>query len=120
MRRRDIASCTSAANLAEIYDHLIRRRRRTPDEVASSIRLLLLAGMTVEPVDDAVARLAGEFRAKYYDKHDCAVSLADCAAAATASLRGASLATSDPHLARTCRDEGLDVIALKNSAGTRP
>lgn len=120
MHSRDIASCTSAANLAEVYDRLTRHRSRSRDEVASSVRLLLIAGMTVEPVDHEVAELAGELRAKHYDMRACAVSLADCAAAATALTREASLATSDPHLAGVCRDEGIDVIALEDSNGKRP
>jgi predicted nucleic acid-binding protein len=48
------------------------------------------------------------------------LSLADCVALATALALGQRLATSDPALIATARDETCDVVALLDARGRRP
>jgi predicted nucleic acid-binding protein len=50
----------------------------------------------------------------------CAVSLADCLAAAAALSEERPLATSDPALAAVVRSEGGTVHALSDSTGVKP
>jgi predicted nucleic acid-binding protein len=64
-----------------------------------------------------VARQAGLLRARHYHRKNRAVSLADCIAAETARSTDALLASADPHLLDLCRDEGIAVIPLPDSAG---
>lgn len=109
-----------AANAAEVLDLLVRLFSRDPDDVHADLALLEHAGMTIAPVspDDALA--AGRLRARHYDRQDCAVSLADCLAAATALGQARSLATADPALARMVRTEGGEVLPLPDSRGRLP
>ena len=64
--------------------------------------------------------MAGALRARYYRKRQCEISLGDCFALALAKRRRASLATSDPDLASAARSEGVAIVPLPDSRGTRP
>jgi PIN domain nuclease of toxin-antitoxin system len=110
----------SAANVAEVVDQLVRVHRRDPHDVYAGIGLLGYAGLDVLPVtaDDGIA--AGRLRSRHYHRERCAVSLADCVAAATALALRRPLATSDPALASMVRTEGGEVHALADSEGVKP
>lgn len=110
----------SAANYAEIVDHIMRRGDLDADEAEVRMRLLVEAGTRIIPVDDQIATRAGALRAQHYQRRDCAVSLADCCALTTSLTLGTPLATSDPALATVARDQGCEVIALPDSRGVRP
>ncbi len=110
----------SSVNLAEVVDQLIRVAGNAPDLVESSLQLLADGGLQIAAVDERIGRLAGEYRAKHYDKRTAALSLADCIALATSSVIGATVATSDPALAAAARVEGLAVLGLPDARGRRP
>jgi PIN domain nuclease of toxin-antitoxin system len=101
--------------VAEVVDHLVRIVGVSDEEAALDVAQLGLAD--VEPLDSNVALRAGLLRARHYHRRSRAVSLADCVAAETARALGESLATSDPHLLETCRDEGISVLVLPDSSG---
>jgi PIN domain nuclease of toxin-antitoxin system len=115
-------SCVmSTVNLAESLDVLGRVHNIAEDELRSLVDPLLAeAALQVDvPTGDdhwVVARL----RTRYYDRSTRGLSLADCFLLATANRLGASVATADPALAETCRDESLELIALADSSGARP
>ena len=106
-----------AANLAEVVDVLERTRGRTRDEISRQIDLLVAAGLEIVKVDEGIARVAGRIRAERYHRVDRRLSLADCLALATAAWLDDRLATSDPALARTAREEGRTIVALPDSSG---
>jgi len=110
----------SAANLAEVHDQLIRNAGREPQVVAEALDLLVMGGLRIQSVQASTGRIAGEMRAAHYHRDRCAVSLADCIAAATAVQLGEPLATSDPHLAALARAEAVSVVALPDTSGARP
>lgn len=110
----------SAANYAEIVDHIMRRSGLDDDEAEVRMRLLVEAGTRVIPVDDHIASRAGALRAQHYERHTCAISLADCCALATSLALATALATADPALAGVARACGCEVIALPDSRGARP
>lgn len=118
--RSDEPSHVSAVNLAEVHDQLVRVRARDEDDVVVALELLAVGGLETVPADARLARRAGEWRAAHYHRERCAVSLADCFAAATADRLGEALATSDPHLAAMARALGIEIVALADSTGTRP
>jgi predicted nucleic acid-binding protein len=76
--------------------------------------------MHVAPVSADQGLLAGRLRAKHYHRERCAVSLADCIAAATALTEQRPLATFDLALATVLRSEGGTVLPLANSNGVKP
>jgi predicted nucleic acid-binding protein len=78
---------TSAVNVEE----LVRGMRPSETDVVDA----LLEGLVVIPVDEAVARLSGRWRAAHA-KRGITVHQADCLVAATASVHGALLCTGNP------------------------
>ena len=109
-----------AVNQAEIVDQMVRTYRREADDVEADLALLSQAGMDIEPLDSATAVLAGRLRARHYHRERCAVSLADCVAAATAIMNDRPLATADPALAGVLRAERGEVVGVPDSNGRRP
>lgn len=108
--------CTlTTLGLAEVVDHLVRLVGVSDEEAALDLAQLGLAD--VEPLSPTVALRAGLLRARYYHRRDRAISLADCVAAETARALDDALATADPHLLETCRDESIAVIVLPDSTG---
>ena len=76
----------TSVNGAEVIDQLVCVHGRDADDVEADLALLGQARMTAEPVDGDTAVLAGRLRARHYHRVRCAVSLADCVAAAAAIL----------------------------------
>lgn len=111
----------SATNLAETYDRSIRTHAIARTDVDLLIDSLIAQRfLTIVPLDDTLARRAGELRSIHYQRRDRDVSHADCAAAATAESLGDSLATPDVHLASLAASIGVEVIGLPDSTGKRP
>ena len=110
----------SAANAAEVVDQLTRVYGSDPDDVQADLALLSNAGMQLATVTADLGLLAGRLRAKHYHRERCAVSLADCIAAATALSSDQPLATSDGPLAAVMRAEGGVIHGLSDSRGARP
>lgn len=113
-------SVLTSANAAEVLDQLVRVYHRDADDVHADIALLANAGMHVAPLSADQGLLAGRLRARHYHREHCAVSLADCIAAATALSEQRPLATSDPALAAVVRSEGGTVHPLADSSGVKP
>jgi PIN domain nuclease of toxin-antitoxin system len=110
----------SAVNVAEVYDRLIRLRGVSRQAVEGRFDVLhRYRALKVVPLEDPLAARAGELRAVHYHGVERPVSLADCAAAATAESLDTALATSDPKLIAMARDEGMEVISLPSSSGRR-
>ncbi|MGH9186348.1 MAG: PIN domain-containing protein [Acidimicrobiales bacterium] len=113
----DRAPVVSAVNIAETVDQMGRIRGI---DCRPDLDVLVRRGLDVVPFTDVLARSAGSLRARHYHRTRRAVSLGDCAAAATALARGIAVATPDPGLAAVVRVEGGHVVALPDSRGRRP
>jgi uncharacterized protein with PIN domain len=110
-----------AVNLAEAIDITQRVHRLSMDEVRTALEPLLLDGALSAAVsDESKAWLAGEIRANHYISKTRPLSMADCFLVAHALTDRGAIATADPPLAATARDEGVEVIALPDSSGRRP
>jgi predicted nucleic acid-binding protein len=103
--------------LAEVIDRLARLDGIEADDVESDLALVGIREAAIVP---DVFGTAGRLRARHYHRTSCAVSMADCVAAAHARASGTVLATADPHLANLARAENLDLLALPDSRGRRP
>ena len=113
-------TAVSAANLAEVVDILVRLHGQDEDDVNADLALLTFGGMEIAAVSDDHGVLAGLLRARHFDRHGAAVTLADCLAAATALLGDVELASSDPALIALMRDEGGLVYPLPDGRGLMP
>lgn len=120
MMRRRPPPLVSAVNLVEVIEKMIRGAGRTPEEVNDAVDLLIVGGLEVMPFWLPDARTAAAIRARLYHRTQSSLSLADCACLATAVRERASLATTDPALARAARGIGVDVVALPDSSGRLP
>jgi PIN domain nuclease of toxin-antitoxin system len=109
-----------APNLTKVLDVCVRVHGNDEVTVRERIGWLLTGGLQVTALDTAMALAAGSLRAKHYRKRLCEVSQGDCHALALAQERRLPLATSDPHLARAARAEGVKIIGLPDSRGHRP
>ncbi len=113
-------SVLATVNAAEVIDQMVRTWGRDSDDAEGDLALLSDAGMRLCPLDAELALQAGRLRATYYHRQTCAVSMADCVAAATALRAAAPLATSDPALAAVVIAAGGELRALPDTAGHRP
>lgn len=110
----------TTVNAAEVVDQMIRVWGRSTDDVEGDLALLGHSGLRLHGLDAELALHAGGLRARHYHRRSCAVSLADCVAAATALELRSPLATSDPALAAMLRAEGGHITGLPDSSGRRP
>lgn len=104
-------------NLAEAVDRLARlggRFERVRELIAPTIE----QWVRLIDLDAALAWRAAELRTRHYHRTRTPVSLADCAL--VAAVRGQDrVATSDAPLLRVARAEGVQGLALLDSAGRR-
>lgn len=107
---------TTAVGLAEVIDQMVRLKSVDPDELAADLAALGLAAPMA--VDGGIARSAGRLRARRYHRLRCAVSMADCVAAAAVRQISEPLATSDPHLLDLCHAEHIATTVLPASNGS--
>lgn len=114
-------SCVmSTVNLAESLDVLGRTHGIGEDELRGLVNPLLDEDIVrIEAPTDDDAWVVGRLRVQYYHRSTRDLSLADCFLLATASRLGASVATADPAIAETARDESLNLIALPDRSGAR-
>lgn len=110
------ASMTSLG-VAEVIDHLVRVAGADEEDAALDVAQLDLLDGAV--VDAPLGLAAGRLRARHYHRSRCAVSLADCVAAEAARSSSRPLATSDPHLLDVCHAEGIGVVVLPETNGSR-
>jgi len=105
-------------NLAEAVD--IRRvHGLRADEIRRAIEPLLLGdALSAAVSDEPHAWLAAELRAKH--KRTSALSMADCFLLAHALIDSGAIATSDPAIAAVARAEGIELVPLPDSSGSRP
>jgi len=108
---RQDAAITSV-NLAETIDNLVRVFGFDADAVDALIVPLLAVNLGVVPIGEGEARGAASVRAVYYHRTKAPLSLADCLLISTASIYGATIATSDVLLAHVAAREGVDVRKL--------
>ena len=120
LRERERPPKLNAVQLAEIVDQLVRVRGLPFEDVLDRLMWLAAGGLEIVDIDLEVGALAGFLRATHYHRRESDLSNADCHALATALVLEDSIATSDPALAATARYEGVAVIALPDSNGTRP
>lgn len=116
---RSDQNAISAANLAEVFDDLVRVRTHDPGAAAESVMLVRLGGLDVLFVDDMIAERAGRLRGRHYNRSRAALSMADCIALATASGEAATLVTGDRALIEAARAEGVAVVQLADRRGRR-
>ncbi len=106
MRSDDVS--LTAVGVGEVVDHLIRLAGVDEDDVFLDLAELGLHDAL--PIDAQAGARAGRLRGRYYHRTRCAVSMADCLAAAAAHDRAIPLATSDPHLLELCHAESIDTV----------
>jgi PIN domain nuclease of toxin-antitoxin system len=99
---------------------LVRLQGWPADEVEEKLHLLTLGGLRVVALDEDLALSAGKLHARHYHRSRRPVSLADCAALATARALGERLATSDPALLAAAAEEACACVPLPDAQGRRP
>jgi PIN domain nuclease of toxin-antitoxin system len=109
----------TSTTLAEVVDRLTRRRRIPMEAVRERLGPLTQESLSVIAIDEAVGWRAGEIRATHYSRSSSDLAMADCIQLACASPDDV-IATSDRALAQAGAAEGLRVIPLPASDGTRP
>lgn len=93
----------SAVQAAEVIDRMSRVYGADPDELEVIITAL---GITVEPLDAALAVRAGRLRARYHRPTGRTLSLADSCCVALALELGMPVLTADPVLLEVLRTAG--------------
>lgn len=114
-------SCiVTSVNLAESLDVLGRVYEIEENELRRLVTPLLSDVIGVDVPDQADAWQAASIRRRHYDRVARALSLADCFLLAAAARLGAAIATADPAVAATAREESLELVPLPDSSGRRP
>lgn len=109
-----------SANLTEVIDVSVRLFGNDLETVEAKLVPLLVTTLSVVDIGEAEARRAAHIRISHYHRRGALLSLADCLLLGTAFVHGAAVATGDVSVARSARSEGLEVVALRDSAGKRP
>jgi predicted nucleic acid-binding protein len=108
-----------AVNLAETVDISGRVHGIPLDDVRDALEPLFDGALSLAVSDESEAWSAAALRITYYGKN-AQLSMADCFLLAHALAAAEPIATADAPIADAARAEGIGVIALPDSSGTRP
>lgn len=103
----------TSINAAQVVDRMVRVAGVDFDEVSADVAVLV----STSGIDANLAGSAAALRIRHYHRERCAVSLADCCAAAHALERDSTLVTSDAALLDLVSAEGGRVVAVADSLG---
>lgn len=107
LQRGNAVAFACEPNLAELYDKICESKGREVADLTDRQIRRQEQIVSVAP-EEEMSRLAGKLKCAYRGK----VSLADCYAAATASLQKARLMTTDANLEKMARREGIKTLLL--------
>lgn len=110
----------STVNLAESLDVLGRVHGIEESELRALVDPVLAETVLVDAPPLADSWVAASFRREHYRRSERDVSIADCFLLAVAARLGASVATADPAVAATAREESIELVALPDRSGARP
>jgi uncharacterized protein with PIN domain len=114
------ATAMTTVNLAEAIDVVARGRKRDPHELRTFTAHLFVDLVDLLAPDEDDAWRAAAIRSKHYRRRVRALSIADCFLLACALNGDHTIATSDPAVVATAREERVPFISLPDSAGERP
>jgi PIN domain nuclease of toxin-antitoxin system len=112
-------AAVTVVNLAEAIDVTSRVHRVAENDIRTALEPLLGTAVAVVAQGEAAAWCAAELRRHYYERRSTPLSLADCLLLAAIGDAD-EVATADPAVSQVARSEGRRVVALPDSAGTRP
>ncbi len=101
----------NTVNLAEVLDQLARVDRVDMREVEGALSGLIGGPVAVATTDEPMSWRVAEIRARYYDRKERDLSLADCFLLASAGPDDV-IATADGDVASAAREEGIEVRRL--------
>jgi PIN domain nuclease of toxin-antitoxin system len=110
----------SSVNLAESLDVLMRVHGIEEEELRARVDSLLLDVIHLDAPSASDAWVAARLRARHYDRSARALSMADCFLLAMSARLRVALATADPAVAATAREESVELVPLPDHTGTRP
>lgn len=110
----------SSVNVAESLDVLERVYGVEQDELRDRLDPLLSGVIALDEPSATDAWAAARLRAHYYERSTRALSLADCFLLALGARLGVPVATADPAVAATAREESIELVPLPDGKGNRP
>jgi PIN domain nuclease of toxin-antitoxin system len=109
----------SSVNLAESVDVLARVYGVEEDDLRARLDPLLSGVIDIDVPTTSDAWGAARLRSRYYERSLRELSLADCFLLAMGAKLGVAVATADPAVAATARDESIELIPLPDRSGAR-
>jgi PIN domain nuclease of toxin-antitoxin system len=110
----------SSVNLAESLDVLERVYGVEEDELHARLDPLLASVINVDAPSATDAWAAARLRSKHYERSTRVLSVADCFLLAMGARLGVAVATADPAVAATAREESIELLPLPGREGDRP
>ncbi len=107
---REGRTAVATANLVEVFDVAERVHGMPVSRASEAIEDLFATSLSVVPLDEHLARRAGELRVEHYHRSRSPLSLADVILIASAGT-GDRIATADPDVLSTA--EGLEIETVE-------
>lgn len=112
---REGNTAMTGANIAEVFDVGIRRKKLSPQRMTDLVEPLFDGPIACVPVESNLAASAGRLRAKHYHRSKARISLADATLLAAAEQD--KIATSDSGVLAVAAELGIETIELPPSSG---
>jgi len=110
----------SSVNFAESLDVLERVYGVEEEELRARLDPLLVDVIDIDAPSATDAWAAARLRSQHYRRSDRSLSIADCFLLVMGERRGVAVATADPAVAATARDESIALVPLPDREGNLP
>jgi PIN domain nuclease of toxin-antitoxin system len=117
LRGQCVMSCV---NFAESLDVLERAYGVEEDQLRARLDPLLSGVIDIDEPSATDAWAAARLRSQHYARSTRALSMADCFLLAMGARLSVAVATADPAVAETAREESIELVPLPDRSGTRP
>lgn len=110
----------SSVNVAESLDVLERVYGVEEDELHARLDPLLSSVIDIDAPSATDAWAAARLRSLHYQRWARSLSIADCFLLVMGERLGVAVATADPAVAATAREESIELVPLPDREGNRP